>query len=129
MKLNTFRLNSSIGVIKLLLFIISISTLLNVGGCKKKEEDPQPSKQEEVTSLLTSTTWNISSVTVDGVDETGLYAGLTLRLTPTNYTSTNGVPVWPATGTWAFTTEEANAFQRSDGVLVEIIPELSLELK
>ncbi|MBX2896895.1 MAG: hypothetical protein KF763_15720 [Cyclobacteriaceae bacterium] len=118
-----------ISVLKLLLVIFSVSALFFISGCKKKEDDPKPSKQDEVTSVLTSATWKVSSVTVDGVDKTELYAGLTLRFTPTNYTSTNGVPVWPATGAWSFTTEEANAFQRSDGVLVEIIEVTATSLK
>jgi len=114
---------------KLVFFVALVGGLLFVSGCKGKSEDPKPSKQDEVQAILISGNWRIQTVTVDGVDETDVYEGLTLRFTATNYTSTNGLPVWPASGTWVFTSDAATAFERNDGMLVEILEATPTSLK
>jgi hypothetical protein len=86
---------------------------------------PEPTapltKQEEVTQLLTgsgtsSKTWHLQSVSIDGVDKSSLFTGMTLSFTSSSFTVSNGGPVWPATGTWTFTSDAATTIRRNDGL-------------
>jgi len=87
-------------------------------GCQKTAKDPSPSDQMK--SILQSGTWNLQNVTVDGVDKTSTYSGLTLSFTATNFTTTNGRVVWPASGTWQFSDETGKNITRSDGLPISI---------
>lgn len=69
------------------------------------------------------------TVTVDGADKLSLFTGMTLNFSATNFTSTNGAPVWPASGTWTFNSDKT-FLTRGDGVVVFVdnITEPSLGL-
>lgn len=92
-------------------------------------DDPVPSKKDEVKNILTSAMWKVQSVTVDGTDQTEVYKDMTLRFTSLNFNTTNAVPVWKASGTWAFTDDTATAFLRDDGVEVDILVATENSLK
>jgi hypothetical protein len=92
-------------------------TLIYLSSCGGKSD---PSPQDQVRSILTSGTWNLQGTTVDGVDQSSVYTGLTLRFTDTNFTSTNGRVIWPASGTWQFADESGETFVRNDAVVVTI---------
>ena len=114
-------------IINLLLVILALTSCGGGGG------DPTPtpvSKQDEVKAKLTSPTWKMQSVTVDGADKTTLYKDLTLKFTASGFTSTNGGAIWPATGTWTFTSTEATAIKRDDGLEVKLqeVTDASLKL-
>src|SRR5688572_26473974 len=67
----------------------------------KGDDDPSPADKNK--EIISSGTWKIGSVAVAGVDQTDLFAGFTLQFTSSGtYTSTNGSPVWNASGTWSF---------------------------
>jgi hypothetical protein len=102
--------------------------LILLSGCSGG--DPTVSKQDEVKSKLTSPTWKMQSVIVDGTDQSGVYKDLSLKFSATGFTSTNGGAVWPASGTWAFTNENATAVKRDDGLEVQLleVSETSLKL-
>jgi len=102
----------------------SLTLISSCGG-----DSDSPSKSAEVTAILTSATWKIHSVTVDGTDQTDLYENLTLNFSSKRYTSTNGQPVWPASGTWTFGNEDASILIRSDGVEVTIHEATNTSLK
>lgn len=89
-----------------------ITGLLFIAGCKK--DDPQP-ETDRVKGLLIANNWRIQTVTVDGTDQTASFSGLTLSFTPTNYTTTNGGVVWPASGSWSFSDNTGKKILRSDG--------------
>ena len=113
------------------LLIATVATLIHLSGCKGGAADPTPiSKQDEVKAKLTSSTWKMQSVTVDGVDKTTLYKDLALKFTATGFTSTNGRAIWPATGTWTFTSSDATAIKRDDGLEVKLqeVTDTSLKL-
>jgi hypothetical protein len=99
-------------IISLLVSVAVIVALANLAACKKS--DPAPSN----TSKLTANNWVMQSVTVDGVDKTSVYSGLTIKFTDTAYTTTHGGVVWPASGTWHWTNNEQTVFERNDGLPV-----------
>jgi hypothetical protein len=98
-----------------------------LAGCKGSDD---PSAADVNTQKLIANTWKLSSVQVDAVDQTSLFTGMTLKFTATNYTTTNGGVVWPASGTWTFTDETAKKIKRSDNVEITItdITDASLKL-
>jgi hypothetical protein len=104
---------SSFVYTSLYLFLFAAFVLF-FDSCKKKE-DPAPSNQ----SLLSSGTWKIKTVTVDGVDQTSLFTGFTLLFNTNTYASVNGIPVWPNTG--SYTIDNAGtSIQRDDAVAVSV---------
>jgi hypothetical protein len=104
-------------IINNILIVLALSSLLLVASCKKSN-DPSPS---DITSQqLTSATWKVSTVTVDGTDQKALFKNMTLKFTATDYTTTNGGAVWHASGTWAFVNENATTIKRDDGVEVAL---------
>jgi hypothetical protein len=88
-------------------------------NCTKKS-DPIP-ETERVKQLLISSPWKVQTVTVDLVDQTPVYAGLTLSFTETAYTTTQGGFVWPASGTWVFADNTGKTISRSDGLSITVV--------
>jgi hypothetical protein len=81
---------------------------------------PTPTPADEARTKLTSGAWNLQSVTVDGTNRTSVYAGMTLSFTATNFSTTNGLPVWPASGSWSFANSEGTAITRGDGMAIQV---------
>lgn len=104
-----------------MLFVISV-----MSGCG----DSGPTAPDTKV-LLTSGTWKINTVTVDGVNQDELFTNFSISFTATSFTSTPGGALWPASGTWAFANSDQKAFTRNDGVEVtlESISETALTLK
>jgi hypothetical protein len=101
--------------------ILSLSILLSalvLSGCNG---DSSPSAAEITTKQLTANNWKISTVLVDDVVQTSLFTNMTLSFTSTNYTTTNGGPVWPTTGTWTFIDGTGRKIKRDDNVEITII--------
>jgi hypothetical protein len=71
-------------------------------------------------ALLTSGQWKMKAVTVDGVDKSSAFTNFTVSFSSTAFTSANGSPVWPASGTWSFTDAEQKSVKRNDDVVVTI---------
>jgi hypothetical protein len=88
--------------------------------CGGSDPAPPATEAQRVTALMKTGAWKIQAATVDGASQTALFTGLTLTFSDTGFTSTNGEPVWPASGTWAFVNEGATSFTRNDGVVVTI---------
>lgn len=106
---------------------MALMCLLMAQGCKKKD-DPIP-ETSRVRSLLKANTWKMQAVTVDGTDQTTLYAGLTLNFTDTNYTTVKGGGVWPSSGGWTFTDDSAKTIKRSDGLEINMLEVTATSLK
>lgn len=102
----------------ILMIIIFMMLLLQLSSCKK--EEPSKLETDRIKLLLTSTTWKIQTVTVDGVDQTSMYSGLTLKFTDTQYTTTNGKVVWPASGVWIFADNTGRRILRGDNVEMSV---------
>lgn len=92
--------------------------LTQLSSCKKS--DPAPSAQDVMKAKLTANLWKMQSVTVDGVDKSSVFTGLTIQFTSTAYTTTNGKAVWPASGTWTFVTTDGTTIKRDDGIEVKV---------
>jgi len=107
---------------KLLTYIASVTIifcgLLVLQSCGGKGSDPSPADQMK--TIFTSGTWNLQTVSVDGVDKSSVYTGLTVRFTEGNFTTTNGRVVWPASGTWQFTDDTGKNITRGDGLAISI---------
>jgi hypothetical protein len=102
---------------QLMLSVLVMFCLLTISSCGKKDD---PSATEVNTGLLSSGTWKISSVVVDGTDRTSLFTGMTLQFQAGSYTTSNGGVVWPASGSWSFIDTNALSIKRSDDVTVTI---------
>ena len=94
-------------------------------GCK----DNGPTVTEVTTQQLTSHPWKVSVVTVDAVDKTSLFTNMTLTFTASGYTTTNGGPVWPASGTWKFVDGAARKIIRNDDLEITITEITDTSLK
>jgi hypothetical protein len=105
------------------LAIIIISLLISACGGGDKE-----SEKDRTNRLLKSTTWNVSRVTIDGVDKTSDYTGMTLKISDGTYTSTNGGPVWPASGVWKLLDNTTAERDGSETVHIDALSETNLTL-
>src|SRR5882672_7768402 len=94
-------------------------------SCKENEE----TAPNETLALLSSGTWHIANVTVDGVIRNDLFTGFTLTFSHEAYASTGGHPVWSASGTWAFANSTSSAITRDDGTVVTITSLTGTNLK
>ena len=90
--------------------------LLN--SCGSGGDDPTP--DADSFALLQSGKWKIQGVTIDGVSNNTLFAGLTVAFTSGSFATTNGEPVWSSTGTWTKGSDN-NSIVRNDGVIVRIV--------
>jgi hypothetical protein len=97
--------------------LIVIACILFLTGCNS---DTELSPVEKNTKILISHSWKISSLKIDNVDETGLYPGMTITFTASGFSSTNGEPVWPSSGTWLFSDTDGLMISRSDGIALTI---------
>jgi hypothetical protein len=104
--------------------ILTVTTLFFVscGG-------DAPSAAEVTTKQLVSAGWKISNVQVDGTDQTALYTNMSLSFSATTFTSSNGAPVWPGSGTWVFTDNTAKTIKRNDEVEMTIVEVTETSLK
>jgi hypothetical protein len=96
-------------------------------GCNGGEDDNKIKKNKKI---LTSGTWKVSDVQVNGTNQNALFSGFTITFAEATYTSTNGDPVWPATDTWSMQ-NETTITRGSDGVniFIQQISESALKLE
>jgi hypothetical protein len=99
------------------IFVLLLLAIWNV-GCGS--DDPSPTEIEEIKASMTSGTWKVQSVDVDGIEKTSVYSSLKLTFTETTFTSTNGGAIWPATGTWSFADKTGKLVKRGDGVEITV---------
>jgi len=99
----------------LALGIASVVMLVVMQGCGKNP----PSAKDVNTGMLKAHAWNLSSLSVDGVDKTSLYTGMTLAFAAGTYTATHGDPVWPASDTWTLS-DDGKTITRGDGVTAAV---------
>lgn len=103
--------------------VIVITLLITACGGSDKENE-----KDRTNRLLKSTTWKLNRVTVDGVDKTSDYTGMTLKISDGTYTSTNGEPVWPTSGVWKLVDNKTAERDGSETVRIEVLSETTLTL-
>ena len=97
--------------------IILFASCIIISSCSESENETQ---KDKTLRLLSSGTWHISQATFDNVDETDSFTGMYLTFSKGTYASSNGEPVWSASGLWSFTNDNAKAIVRDDDVEVTI---------
>jgi hypothetical protein len=108
---------------------IALLILLQISGCGDSGSPALSASDLVKKKLMATTAWKLQSAMVDGVDQTSTYAGLNLSFTASNYSSINGGVVWPATGTWSFSTSDGTSISRNDGLVVSVeVTDASLKL-
>lgn len=94
--------------------IIIIFLAFALFACKKKE--PTPSQQDAIIDTLQGT-WTVKEVRKDNAIITD-FSDFTLSITDQKYSTANGAPVWPSSGSFDFeNVETQNEFIRQDGRL------------
>ncbi len=103
-----------------------LTALLFIAGCADNTPEPETTR---VQKLLIGGEWSVQTVTVNSVDQTNnLYKNLKITFTDGNFTSTGGLPVWQATGTWSFVDNTAKKIKRGDGVELTLVEVTSKKL-
>lgn len=101
---------------RLIAILVVGACLVLIASCGEADPDPF----EQAIKKITAHTWKSSNVTVDGAIRTDLFAGFTIRFNENGtFTSTNGEPVWPASGTWGFTGSDATTMN-SGGAEIQV---------
>jgi hypothetical protein len=102
-----------------LLYVLAAALLVVVSlthtSCDGNDPDPKADALKQLTG-----SWQVSRVTVDGMDKTDLFDDFSLVIASKQFSAANGEPVWPASGTWSFTNGQTTTFTRDDGVIVTI---------
>lgn len=100
-----------------LLSVLLVAGLMLIESCKDSELTPQETTKAV---LISSGGWKVQTVTVDNTDKTSVYSGLAITFTESGFTATNGVPIWPASGTWSFTDEAGKNIKLGTGLEISI---------
>jgi hypothetical protein len=104
-------------ILYLTVSVVAIAMMAFLSRCGKHEESATSINRK----ILSSHDWKLQSLTVDGVDKTSMYPGMTLSFTATSYSSSNGTPVWPQIGTWSFPGgTDATTILRDDQIEVHV---------
>lgn len=85
-------------IFKSLLLILLFAVMFMLSSCK----DDGASADAKTRNLLQAK-WRVKKVTVDGVDQTVLFAFMKLAVYSDTYASEHGEPEWPTSGTWELT--------------------------
>ncbi len=104
-------------IVSLFFYCTLFSSLLFFSSCGS---DPSPTPAELMTKKLTANEWKIKTVSVAGTDQTIAYKNMSLVFSATGFTSSNGGVVWPSSGTWKFTDDNATSIKRGDDVVVSL---------
>jgi len=113
--MNTMKKNTTKGL-DAVLTITVLALLFSLMSCSH-HDNPTP---VQVATQQLSVSWKVQSVTKDGVDISAQFANMTLTFTASSFTSTNGTPVWPVSGSWKFDDDTAKTITRSDSVEVTV---------
>jgi hypothetical protein len=96
--------------------IIIIFLAFGLFACNGNEPTPAASEQEVIIESLQGT-WSAQEVRKENAVISD-FSDFTLTITDKSYTTTNGTPVWPSSGTFDFETlETEDEFVREDGRL------------
>ena len=101
---------------KTLLKLVPIVLLFLTIGCGGGGEDPNPVAEPTTLDKLQGT-WNLSTVTRDGVDVTSEFTGFKLVIVNKDYTITNGGTAWlESSGTLSISGDNATSIDSMGGI-------------
>lgn len=106
------------GAVTCMTLVAILLNLFFLAGCRN-DDSPQL-ETDRIRELLTSGTWTVESVSIDGVDKTDMYAGLAVTFTNSGFTVTNGGMVWPGSGAWTFADDTGKRLLRSDDIMMDV---------
>jgi hypothetical protein len=87
-------------ILSTMLSVLALIATLTTTSCS----DDTASATETSLKKLTAHDWDLSRVTVNGVDKTLLYSAVALQWNKDKtFSVTNGGAIWPSTGTFSFT--------------------------
>jgi hypothetical protein len=69
--------------------------------------------------LLINKNWDVTIVTVDGIAR-NIYPGLSINFQKSSFTASNGLDIFPASGTWSFSDSEGKRILRDDGLEISV---------
>jgi hypothetical protein len=98
------------------LIYLFVAIIMISSGCKKDNNEISENEQEVFLELLQGT-WNTNEVRRDN-SLISDFNNFSLTIAGKSYTSENGAPVWPASGTFDFENDiSVNGFIRNDNRL------------
>lgn len=101
---------------KLNLYVFAVVIASTLFSCKKDEPIPDQNTQELIIESLQGT-WTAQEVRKENTVISD-FANFNIAVNGKNYTTQNGTPVWPSSGTFDFENiETENEFVRQDGRL------------
>src|SRR6478736_5623501 len=105
--------------------IVLMLAVITLSGCKD-----EPTQQEKTQAQLVSAQWVTPVVTVDGVDQSDLYANFNIKFLKDTYSTQGGGPLWATSGTWSFANDTASTLMLDGDTEVQLneITETSLTL-
>jgi hypothetical protein len=102
--------------LEIILLVIVLGIIAAVCSCSSGDDGESAIAR---TQRLLQSSWRLEKLTVDGVDQTALFSNLVMTISNNTYTTQNGEPVWPASGTWSLTDE--NTITRDNNTEVTIV--------
>jgi hypothetical protein len=91
-------------ILNIVFSVIALTAMLKITSCS----DDEVGASETTLNKLTAHNWDLSRVTVGGVDQTSLYPDLSIQWTKDKTLSTtNGGTIWPSTSNFSFTDNTA----------------------
>ncbi|NJN42636.1 MAG: hypothetical protein HC811_10810 [Flammeovirgaceae bacterium] len=81
------------------LVVVALGAMITFMSACGGGDDPDP-VAENMTKLQ-SGTWKVQTVTVNGVDETDLFTGFTIKFNASTFNASNGDPIFPASGNYS----------------------------
>ncbi|MEQ8359534.1 MAG: hypothetical protein RH860_08605 [Cytophagales bacterium] len=93
----------------------AVAFAIAIASCKNDDPNPLDQRINELKA-----TWKLGSVKNDNADVTGQYAGFTLTIEGTSYSTVSGGNPWPESGTYEINSSDLNKIIRSDGTIITI---------
>jgi hypothetical protein len=125
-----------------LLSLLTITIiLLKLSGCGKDDGPGEVAltESEITTQLLTGASvdanvadfWSVTEVQVDNIDYTTTFSTFTIQFTDTGFTTSNDTVIFGDSGSWSFTSDDAQEIKLDNGLVISVrdLTETSLTME
>jgi hypothetical protein len=104
----------------LCLSVVCLYSAIILSSCSEEKPISETDRVKQL--LVNGGNWKPTSISIDGTSGMDYFSGFTIRFQNNNtYTTTGTTPVWSRSGAWTFTSDQATAFTREDGAIVDIV--------